>query len=303
MMNSNKPLVSIITVNYNNTDVTECLLKSIKLSDYDNLETIIVDNGSLTNSIDALEDLYSNVKLVKSPKNLGFAGGNNLGLKHAIGEFVFFVNNDTIFTKDLISCLHSELAYDNNLGVVSPKILFYDNPSVIQYVGSTNMNSFTVRNRHVGNGEEDRGQFDKEKATFYAHGAAMMIPRKVIEEVGEMSCEFFLYYEELDWCERIRGAGYSIHVVPAARIYHKESLTAGKSSVLKTYYMTRSRFLFARRNRKGVNLFLSLLFLMLISWPINILKLLSKKTHLKAYNSALLWNITNGRYTNKPFKI
>jgi len=302
-MKLNKPLVSIITVNYNNTDVTECLLKSIILSDYDNLETIIVDNGSQTDSIDNLLNLYPFIKLIKSKKNLGFAGGNNLGLQHAKGEFVFFVNNDTVFTKDLVSLLHSQLACDDNLGAVSPKILFYDNPSVIQYVGSTKMNSVTVRNRHVGNKVKDQGQFDTERVTFYAHGAAMMIPRRVIEEVGEMSCEFFLYYEELDWCERIRDAGYSIHVVPAAKIYHKESMTAGKSSVLKTYYLTRSRFLFARRNLKGINYPLSLLFLMLISWPRNTLKLLFKTAHLKAYNCALLWNLTKGRYTNKPFKI
>lgn len=302
MINS-EPLISIITVNYNNTEVTSDLLSSIAISSYANYEVIIVDNGSSDNSISELKKVYPDTKIVLSEKNLGFAGGNNLGVLHAEGEYVFFVNNDTVFTEHLLSTLCSKLLLNDRLGAVSPMILFYDHPEMIQYVGSTRMNRLTVRNRHVGNKQINKGQFDLEEATDYAHGAAMMIPMKVIDKVGMMCVDYFLYYEELDWCERIRAAGYLINVVPKAKIYHKESVSAGKNSPIKTYYLTRSRFLFARRNMKGITYISALTFLSLISWPRNILKLLFKRVHLVAYCSAFFWNITNGKFNYKPFNL
>ena len=301
MKKNNEPLVSIITVNYNNTEITQGLIESIRLSSYSNYEIIVVDNGSKDNSALKLQDNFPYIKLISSETNLGFAGGNNLGIEHAVGEYVFFVNNDTVFTENLMSLLCSELLSNKLLGVVSPMILYYDNPTIIQYVGSTKMSKITVRNKHVGNGQNNQEQFNQEKQTFYAHGAAMMIPVKVIDEVGLMCTDFFLYYEELDWCERIRSAGYSINVVPQAKIYHKESMTTGKNSPLKTYYLTRSRFLFARRNIDGVNYLLSILFLVCIAWPKNVFSLMFNRVHLVAYSSALLWNLPNGKFTYKPF--
>lgn len=298
-----EPLISIITVNHNNTAVTKSLLESIALSSYSNYEIIVVDNGSKNDSASKLTNYFPSIKLITSESNLGFAGGNNLGIQHALGEFVFFVNNDTVFTENLMSLLCSRLLSNENIGVVSPMILYHDNPLLIQYVGSTEMNKLTVRNRHVGNGEENYGQFDKEKHTFYAHGAAMMVPMKVISDVGLMCNQFFLYYEELDWCERIRSAGYSINVVPQAKIYHKESMTAGKNSPLKTYYLTRSRFLFARRNINGFNYILPLLFLLFVSWPKNTIALMFKRIHLIAYCSAFFWNLSDGKFTYKPFNL
>ncbi|MFT6717210.1 MAG: GT2 family glycosyltransferase [Saprospiraceae bacterium] len=301
MKKNREPLISIITVNYNTTEVTKGLIESIILSSYTNYEVIVVDNGSQDNSALSLQHSFPFIKLITSERNLGFAGGNNLGIDYAVGEYVFFVNNDTVFTKNLLTLLCKNLLSNNSLGAVSPMILFYDNPTVIQYVGSTKMNKLTIRNKHVGNGQKNQEQFDGEKQTFYAHGAAMMLPMKVIDEVGLMCTDFFLYYEELDWCERIRSAGYAINVVPRAKIYHKESMSTGKNSPLKIYYMTRSRFLFARRNLEGANYLLSALFLVLVAWPKNVISLVFNRTHLLAYSSALLWNLSNGKFTYKPF--
>jgi GT2 family glycosyltransferase len=303
MKKNKEPLISIITVNYNNTEITKGLIESIVLSSYTNYEVIVVDNGSQDDSALSLQYSFPFIKLITSDRNLGFAGGNNLGVENALGEYVFFVNNDTVFTKNLMTLLCKDLVSNNLLGAVSPMILFYDNPTVIQYVGSTKMNKFTVRNKHVGNGQKNQEQFNQVKQTFYAHGAAMMVPMKVINEVGMMCNQFFLYYEELDWCERIRAAGYSINVVPQAKIYHKESMTTGKNSPLKTYYLTRSRFLFVRRNMKGFNYLLPLLFLLLVSWPKNIIALMFKRVHLIAYCSAFFWNLSDGKFTYKPFKL
>jgi hypothetical protein len=300
----NKPensLVSIITINYNNADVTQHLLESIGYSSYKNIEVIVVDNGSKDDSVASLKRNNPSLTLIESAENLGFAGGNNLGLMHASGDHLFFVNNDTVLTPDLVMLLVLELEKNAQVGAVSPKIRYHAQPKIIQYVGSTKMNRLTMRNRHIGHGELDYGQHDSQKVTSFAHGAAMMVKRSVIDKVGVMCQEFFLYYEELDWCERIRSEGYIIHVVPNALIYHKESMSTGKKSPLKTYYMARSRFLFARRNTQGIECLLPLLFLTFCSWPQNIIRLFFKRTHLAAYNSALLWNFSRGKYTYKPF--
>jgi GT2 family glycosyltransferase len=123
----------------------------------------------------------------------------------------------------------------------------------------------------------------------------MMVPRKVVEQTGHMPEIFFLYYEELDWCESIKHAGYKIYVVPKSKVYHKESMSVGKNSTLKTYYMTRSRLLFMRRNTTGLVKLSWILFFILFSIPKNTLAYVVRRegAHLKAFWKASLWNVTH----------
>src|SRR5687768_14760372 len=131
-----QPLVSIIALNYNQTTVTCEFLESTKLLTYRNFETIIVDNGSAVNPTAQLNaGNYPNLKILLSDKNLGFTGGNNLGMQHAKGDFIFIVNNDTEVTPDLIECLLEPFFKDPNIGVVCPKIRFFHHPNIIQYAG------------------------------------------------------------------------------------------------------------------------------------------------------------------------
>jgi GT2 family glycosyltransferase len=132
--------------------------------------------------------------------------------------------------------------------MVCPKIKFAWGNNPIQYAGYTPLSKITLRNSAIGCGEEDDGQYDTAHLTPYAHGAAMMVKREVIDKVGMMPECYFLYYEELDWSMMIRRAGYDIWYEPACTIYHKESQSTGQSSPLKSYYMTRNRLLFAKRN-------------------------------------------------------
>ncbi len=299
------PLVSIITVNYNQSKVTLDLLQTSRDLNYPNFEIIVVDNGSPSDNPEVLKEAYPEINLIISKENLGFAGGNNLGIKAAKGEYLFFVNNDTEVTPGLIEPLVELLEQDKTIGMVSPKIKFHWNKELIQYAGYTKMNPYTIRNSTIGFHQKDNGQLNDIVETEAGHGAAMMVPRSVVEKVGLMPDVYFLYYEEHDWAAMIKRAGYKIFYQPKAEIFHKESISTGKGSPFKTYYLNRGRILFTRRNIRGSQRFLSLLFQHCISLPKNALVFMVKGQfkHLMAYLKAYVWNLTHykGIYTNPKF--
>ncbi|MEO7531627.1 MAG: glycosyltransferase, partial [Sediminibacterium sp.] len=153
--------VSIITVNFNQPLVTEQLLYSIdQLNDYASIEIIVVDNGSKLNSVPAWQQKYPSVHFIRSEINTGFAGGNNIGIRAATGDFLFLVNNDTEFTTGLISKLVQVLETHPEAAIVSPKIRYYDQPDTLQYAGYSKMNYYTARNNCIGQFEKDNGQLD-----------------------------------------------------------------------------------------------------------------------------------------------
>jgi GT2 family glycosyltransferase len=159
------------------------------------------------------------------------------------------VNNDTEFTEGLVERLVMTLDQNPEVGIVSPKIRYYHQPDTLQYAGFTKMNYYTARNSCVGQFEKDNGQYDHLVGeTGFIHGAAMMVRREAIDKAGVMPENYFLYYEEMDWCERMKRAGYSVWVDMRALIYHKESVSVGAKSSLKEYFMNRNRILFVRRN-------------------------------------------------------
>lgn len=288
------PRVSIITINYNQLVHTCALLDSLRKLTYRNVEVIVVDNASAENPSDVITSRYPEVKLVVSPTNLGFAGGNNLGISASTGDYLLFLNNDTETDPGFLEPLVSLFETNPQAGAASPKILYY-NTGIIQYAGSTPLNPLTGRNKRIGYQEKDCGQHDCLKETGLAHGAAMMVPRRVIDRVGKMPELFFLYYEEIDWCEQIKKAGYKIYFVPASKVYHKESMSIGRTSPLKTYYLTRNRLLFMRRHTTGTIKILWILFFLFISLPKHMLayvfRLETKQG--KAFLKGLLWNLTH----------
>lgn len=299
-MAANQPLVSIITINYNQLEVTCEMLASIRQSSYTHYEVILVDNASQDNPAAAIAARFPEVHFIRSEENLGFSGGNNLGIQASQGDYLFFVNNDTEFTPGLIGQLLQLFAERPKLGALSPKILYHPEvvggqQDLIQYLGTTPVNAITARNKTIGEGEKDRGQYSEARPTAYVHGAAMMVPRRVVEKAGLMPTFFFLYYEELDWSERIRAAGYEIYVEPRASIYHKESISVGKMSTLKTYYLNRNRILFMRRNRSRGALFAFSFFLLFFTIPKNLLVYLAKgqKAHAVAFAKAIYWNLSH----------
>ena len=289
------PLVSVITVNYNHSAVTCELLASLQKVTYPRMEVIVVDNGSPSDTPDRIKELYPETILIKSSKNLGFAGGNNLGIMQAKGKYLFFLNNDTEVHAGVMEPLVGLLENDPGVGAVSPKIKYFDAPELIQYAGFTRMNPWTIRNKAVGFKQPDNPAYDQVSVTNSIHGAAMMIPRHVIDEIGMMPEIYFLYYEEHDWGEMIKRAGYKIYYQPATFILHKESVSTGRNSPFITYYLTRNRLLFARRNFSGFPFLFSIFFQTFISIPKNIiLYFVSRRPkHLKAYLRGIGWNFMN----------
>lgn len=301
------PKVSIISVNYNQAAVTVELLESIKRLTFKDLEVIVVDNASKEDPSAALLASYPSIKIIKSANNLGFAGGNNLGIDASTGEYLFFINNDAEIVEGTIESLLALFERVPNLGVVSPKLCYYtpdETIDTIQYVGSTEVSTFTGRNRTFGELEEDRGQYVLARPTAYAHGAAMMIPREAIERVGNMPEEFFLYYEELDWCAQFRRAGYEIYIEPNALVYHKESLSVGKLSTLKTYYINRNRIYFMRRNKSRLAFFIFSTYLFLLVLPKHALSFAVNRQwqHLDVFLKAIRWNYGTLDAASTPFK-
>ena len=257
--------ISIIAINYNGLKDTCELIETLPLED-ESLEVIVVDNASNNDEATVIEQRYPQVKVIRSNQNLGFAGGNNLGIKAAKGKYLFFINNDTLLRHQTSDIRHliNRLESSPKIGIVCPKIRFAWGDNPIQFAGYTPLSRITVRNRAIGCGESDNGQFDTAHPTPYAHGAAMMVKRDVIGEAGMMPECYFLYYEELDWSMMIRRAGYDIWYEPACTIFHKESQATGQNSPLRTYYLTRNRLLFVKRNNKQVSRYLSYIYLIAI---------------------------------------
>lgn len=274
--------LSIITINYNGLKDTCELLDTLPLED-NSLEVIVVDNASKENEASIIEQRYPMVKVIRCPQNLGFAGGNNLGIEAAHGRYMFFLNNDTVLrhqTSD-IRPLINRLESSDKIGAVCPKIRFSWEHHPIQYAGYTPLSPITMRNHAIGFGEDDHGQYDTPHPTPYAHGAAMMVKREVIDKAGLMPECYFLYYEELDWSMMIRRAGYDIWYEPACTIYHKESQTTGQASALRTYYVTRNRLLFVRRNNRSLTRYVTYLYLIIVVAGKDLLKhLLQRRTDL-----------------------
>jgi GT2 family glycosyltransferase len=296
-------LVSIITVNFNQSYITEELLRSISQTNtYPAIEIIVVDNGSTVNNVPEWINKYPDIVFIRSDKNLGFAGGNNIGIEAAKGDYYFLVNNDTEFTPGLVQTLVETLGSNSRIGMVSPKIRYFDQPDMLQYMGFTEMNYYTARNDSIGQFETDKGQHDHLTGrTGYAHGAAMMVKKECIEKVGLMADNFFLYYEELDWCDRIKKSGYEIWLQTAALIYHKESVSVGKVSALKEYFMNRNRILFIRRNAPLPECLFFYVYFVAFVAPRNILKYIKigHKEFIGWLFRAIWWNITQSKNSKK----
>jgi GT2 family glycosyltransferase len=293
MLTGAEPLISIITLNYNQTKVTCEFLESTKRLNYSNYEILVCDMASDEDPTPLITaGHYPKTTLLLAGKNLGFAGGNNWGIRQAKGDFIFIVNNDTEVTPDLLNRLLAPFYADPSIGVTSPKIKFFFQPDTIQYAGFNPMNPFTGRTSTIGEMEKDNGQHDAPGTTNGAHGCAMMVKREVIEKTGMFPELFFLYYEEWDWSARIHKAGYKLWYAADATIYHKESMSVGKKNPMKVYYHTRNRILYMRRNTNFFQQVVFYLFFILFVMPKSVVTYLAggQFKHLQNFMKAVVWN-------------
>ena len=287
--------LSIITVNYNGLEDTCALIDTIPLDN--TIEVIVVDNGSDTDEASIIQQRYPHVFAIRSEQNLGFAGGNNIGIREATGKYLFLINNDTVFEHFNAHALIQRLSSNPDIAMVCPKIRFAWTPQPIQFAGYTPLSAVTLRNQAIGYGENDQGQYDTPHPTPYAHGAAMLVKREAVERIGLMPECYFLYYEELDWSLMFTRAGYQIWYDPACTVFHKESQSTGVDSPLKTYYITRNRLLFARRNCKGLKRYTTYCYLTgIVAMRDTLCHLLKRRADLV---KATLRGITDFYFSNK----
>lgn len=240
-------------VNWNGKiDTIDCM-KSLKNLNYPEYEVVVVDNASTDGSQDLFKKEYFSINLIENKENLGFAEGNNVGIRYALqksADYILLLNNDTIVHEDLLTELIKTAESDSNIGIVGPKIYFFDNPNRVWYVGG-NIHLWTGRAYHPHYGETDNSSFDVKKEVDFVSGCALLIKRKVIEEIGLFDPRFFLVYEDADLNMRVHKAGYKIMYAPEAKLWHKVSISMKKISNNTTvYYHTRNAPLFVFKQKR-----------------------------------------------------
>jgi len=245
------PMIGALIVTWNRReDVLECI-GSVLHSSYPRLAVYVVDNGSSDGSSRAVAEIYPEAKVIRSEENLGFAGGSNLGLTRTLEdgmEAVFLLNDDVVVAEDTLDLLEASGLGDSTVGAVAPKVLAYSAPNTIWSAGGLIDPRGVAVQRYYG--ETDRGQADEVSEIDYAVGCAMLVKSDVIRQVGLMDPRYFMYYEEADWCRRIRGAGYRILYVPRGRAWHKVSLD-GDERNHASYYFSRNRLLYLSADGAG----------------------------------------------------
>lgn len=252
-------------IDYNGASDTRECLDSIEVMDKTgfDLKVVVLDNGSREAFKNSRKYKTFSLEIIRSPQNLGFTGGHNLIMRKAVEEqidYLVILNNDTTAEKNLLKELLMVFENDENIGIVGPKIYFAkghefhkqryeekDRGNVLWYAGGA-IDWNNVIGYHRGVDEVDTGQYDQIGETEFVSGCCMAVKKEVLSHLGLFDDAFFLYYEDNDFCERVKKKGYKILYNPKAIIWHKNAESAGGSgSKLQDYYITRNRLLFGMR--------------------------------------------------------
>lgn len=251
-INNKIPKVVVILVNYNSLKHTNECINSIKSSSYKNINVVVVDNDS-AEDCQQLKDDFDDVVLIHNNGNFGFAMANNIGIEYALrsgAEYILLLNNDTIVDNN---CIEELINYsENNLksGIVTGKILNYYERDLIWYAGG-DLSYLKGDAIIYGFGKKDVGQYDLPCACTFASGCCMLIPKEIANEI-RISEDYFLYYEDSDYCVRVIEKNKKIYYCPFAVVFHKESASTNKHSFIYSYYFARNRLLFIKNNVKPV---------------------------------------------------
>ncbi|HSX04495.1 MAG TPA: glycosyltransferase family 2 protein [Rhabdochlamydiaceae bacterium] len=247
-----QPKIAIIILNWNRpTDTLECL-ESLQKIHYSNYEIVVVDNGSTDDSVALIKQSYPTLCMIENGENLGFAEGNNRGIEAALAknaDYILLLNNDTVVHPDILQAFAAAATEHPNAGAFGAKIYFYDEPTLIWHAGG----DIDKHGRcvHIGCGECD---LEKKRETIakigYACGCAILIKSEVVRRVGMLCPKFFLIWEEIDFCWRVRNAGYDCLFVPKAKLWHKisTSFEGGNHGPIWQYFYWRNRLLFLEKH-------------------------------------------------------
>jgi GT2 family glycosyltransferase len=244
------PLISIIILNYNCRQYIERCLDAVSKVSYPNLEVLVVDNASSDGSAELVEKKYPFVQLLKSPKNIGFAAGNNLGIAQAKGEYILLLNPDTEIDACCVEHLFEVMNADDKVAVCGAKICLLDRRNMIQHAGG----KYSLLGVSIDRGmcELDEGQYDKVEEVTFVCGAAMMFRRSLVLDIGLLDSSFFLYHEDVDFCIRAWLYGGKVIYVPKAVVYHKSGYLTDVdqkvSNPLVVFHKHKNTFLILLKN-------------------------------------------------------
>lgn len=283
-----QPKVAIIILNWDNADDTLACLRSVAALDYSPIYTVIVDNGSTNDSISRIRAEHPQITLIEIGENLGYAGGNNVGIYHALQQgvdYIWLLNDDIIVDPGSLTELAKVAEAYPDTGFVGPKVYIQNDPQRILTAGILLDEQF--HSHHRGIGELDEGQYDKITEVDGLSGCSLLVSRKVIEEVGPLDENFFAYHEEIDWCYSAKKAAYKLLFVPQAKVWHPDTRSRDTNAPRVMYYMSRNRLLFLRKHGLGFWLILKSItqyIIWLINWTLN-----PKWRHIKEKRDALWW--------------
>jgi GT2 family glycosyltransferase len=252
MAEMNSPSVLIIVLNWNGkSDTLECLA-SLQSITYPSLKIVVIDNGSTDDSEETIKEAFPNVTVIQNGENLGYAEGNNVGIRHAMecgADFVFVLNNDTITDANVVSALVVQAGKNPNAAILGPKIYFYEQRDTINSAGG-HLDYETLARGHIGHGVRDDGSvYASVVPVEWVTGCAMLLRLSALREVGVFDSDYFLICEDLDLCTRMRKRGFEILFVPEAKLWHKVSAAFdGNFSAVYCYYFFRNILLYAWKN-------------------------------------------------------
>lgn len=236
------PLLYVIVLTNKRRDDTLACLESLSQSEYQNMKVILLDNQSTDDSLELVAQSYPEVEIIRLHENLGYAGNNNVGIRAALergAEWVFVLNDDTTLDPACLSALIAVGQNDPTIGILGPLVYHFDEPQVIQSAGGALGDDWI--SMHLGMDEPDRGQYGSVREVEWISGCAILVRRATIDQVGMLDSEYFLYWEEIEWCIRAREAGWRIVNVPHARLWHKGVQRHYQPKPYVTYYVTRNR--------------------------------------------------------------
>jgi GT2 family glycosyltransferase len=240
------PKVYVLVLSYNGKPLLADALNSYSANDYLNFEIVVIDNGSTDGTKEYVNENFPRINVIRTEKNLGYSGGFNLGLNYAFlenhADYALVTNNDVKVDKSVITELVKVGEKAENIGLVTGKVYYFENPKIIQTVGKME-DSIKWNGEHIGRGEVDRGQYDDICERYFIDDIFTLVKRNLYFDTGGYDTNFFLEAEEYDLQARAKRFGYKFMYTPYAKIWHKESMTIGKISPLKMFYDARNPML------------------------------------------------------------
>ncbi|MFA5047586.1 MAG: glycosyltransferase family 2 protein [Patescibacteria group bacterium] len=251
---NNKKLVSIVIPVYNRREEILNCLNSLKQIDYDNVETIIVDNGSIDNTQEAIQKDFSEVKILRNEQNLMATPARNQGYYVSHGDYILFLDSDNKVAPDFLTKMVELAESDPTIGFVGPKMYYGDTADTICYAGA-DINMLTSKTTYLGIDQIDRGQFDQVRSVQHIPNCSL-VKREVIEKIGPWDASYIMSYEEPDFSVRAMNAGYKIMFCPQSRIWHNEKGVIrgiGFRSPKRAYYFAKNRAVFMKKYAKKLD--------------------------------------------------